>query len=354
MVNKDDSIVIHLDSRINCRYLESDLNGNPLSTNFSYDLVEAIEIPNNEIVEISLYTATIPYSFYNVRQNINNSFIIRYYSNLSNIFEEQATIFLDEGNYSATGLLNAFKTKITNLSDDANYIHPEGQQLIKTLNFTTNYSRETLKFNIICTTSLPNGNIFGALELEFVNTKSLFGVRKNILPYKFTNDDQNRVFNSEICIDINDNIHGLYIRQNLTSKSTLDNESGTFSNILARIPINTNAGGIIFHTPSNSTHRARTSLHSIQTINIKLTDDANNTIDLNGLHFQISLLLTFLGKKDNQKMIERTRTEILNRNLETLKQQKKNTDEYKKKILLKHSILKENKKLKSKKKSKIK
>ena len=37
---------------------------------------------------------------------------------------------------------------------------------------------------------------------------------------------------------------------------------------------------------------------AIQTIGIKLTDDRNRSIDLNGLHFQISLMITLVDKVD--------------------------------------------------------
>ena len=53
-MNTNSSVVLHLDSRFRSRFLENDINGYPLTTNFIYNLTEAIEIPLNEDCEISL------------------------------------------------------------------------------------------------------------------------------------------------------------------------------------------------------------------------------------------------------------------------------------------------------------
>ena len=284
------SVVIHLDSRFATRFIETDK-----TTNYIYDLTETIEVPDHELCEVSLYTATIPYSFYNVRSGINNEVRLYYYDDDSSK-HETATIFLSEGNYSATALKAEFQSQVsalpngTHAEDLPNYDHPDGQHLIRSFIFNTTYTRETLKYTFTLTTTLPNAE---RVAINFHTARNLFGFKDDMM-YDLTAVDTARVIISENCIDINDSIHGLYVRQNLTTKSTLDNENGTFTNILARIPINTNAGGIIFHTPANTTHRAITSLRSIQSIGIKLTDDQNRAIDLNGLHWQISLLISFI------------------------------------------------------------
>jgi hypothetical protein len=99
-------------------------------------------------------------------------------------------------------------------------------------------------------------------------------------------------------VDLNDQIHGLYVRQNLVSKGTLDNATGIFSNILSRIPITTNAGGVIFFSPNDGTHKSMVDLKSIQSIGIKLTDDTNRPLDLNGGHWQVSLQIDYVFRKE--------------------------------------------------------
>ena len=248
-IGTNSSVVIHLDSRFATRFLDTDK-----TTNYIYDLTETIEVPDHQLCEVSLYTATIPYSFYNVRSGINNQVKLYYYDQ-SNANDEYAEIFLGEGNYSATGLKAEFQKQITTLETGAHYTHPSGQQLIKSFVFTTTYTRETLKFTFTLTTPLPNASVgTSVVSINSYTANSLFGF-KTAMPYDLTNIDTNRTIKSEICIDINDSIHGLYVRHNLTTKSTLDNENGTFTNILARIPINTNkhyiSRAVKFHTQSS-------------------------------------------------------------------------------------------------------
>ena len=269
------SVVLHLDSRFATKFLETGL-----STNFIYDLVEPIEVPDHETCEVSLYTATIPYSFYNVRPGVNDQLKLKVGS------EAEKVITLTPGNYSATGLKAELQRLVSAVS---NQTHPKLHVVL----FDTTYSRETLKYSFSASGSNMGND---TLSIDFMTAKGLFGFKvtsTGYIVFNGTSSNGPRTLNSEICIDINDSIHGLYIRQNLTTKSTLDNENGTFTNILARIPINTNPGGIIFHSPANTTHHATASLRVIQSIGIKLTDDANRAIDLNGLHFQISLLISF-------------------------------------------------------------
>ena len=79
-------------------------------------------------------------------------------------------------------------------------------------------------------------------------------------------------------IDMNDEIHGLYMRTSLTTNGTLNAETGVFNDILARVPITCNPGGIIFHTPNNSTHKLQITSPVIKFILVKLTDDHNRLL----------------------------------------------------------------------------
>jgi hypothetical protein len=257
--NTPPPVVIHLDSRTG-QQLQTGL-----TTNFLYTLKEPLTIPDHMNLLISLHTATIPYSFYNVRTGVNDEIIF-------DIDGASLTLTLDAGNYSASKLLNLMKTKL------------ETSAAITTANIS--YSRETLKFSMSFTGSATN--------LTFKATSSardLIGIVVDRLAVKSGG------IISENAVDLNDAIHGLYVRQNLATRGTLDTSEGIFSNILARIPISTNAGGIIFYSPSSNQHETMISVPLVQTIGIRLTDDKHRTIDLNGLHFQLSLKLSFIHKE---------------------------------------------------------
>tara|TARA_R100001509_G_C4873461_1_gene217652 strand:+ start:816 stop:1754 length:939 start_codon:yes stop_codon:yes gene_type:complete len=264
--NTPPPIIIHLDSRFATQYLETDSNGRAKTTNFIYVMKEPIIVPDHMNLLVSLHTATIPYSFYNVRDGVND----KIYYNMAGV---DYVLTLDAGNYSATGLASTLKTDFENNGATA----------------TISYSRETLKytFNITGVASFDfkfSGRTDGANELI-----GLYDIDKNIPIGVNTLSDK--------AIDLNDSIHGLYIRQNIATKGTLDNEDGTFSNILARLPITTNAGGIIFFTPASHDHETMVSVPVIQTIGIKLTDDRNRAIDLNGLHWQMSMKISYIHKE---------------------------------------------------------
>jgi hypothetical protein len=116
------------------------------------------------------------------------------------------------------------------------------------------------------------------------------------LNHKFFSDTTEALRYSQNVIDINGSIHGVYIRSNLVSKGTLDSQNGTLSNILARLPINVQSGGIIFGDHNH--HKSIVDLKYINTITIRLTDERNRLLDLNGLHFQVAIQIDFLyGKK---------------------------------------------------------
>ena len=266
--NTPPPVIIHLDSRFATNYLETDVNGKPKSTNYTYTLKEPMVVPDHMNLLISLHTATIPYTFYNVRSGVNNK--------ISYVIGGVRTTFeLDEGNYSATGLASVLKNQL---------------ELEVGLTALIDYSRETMKFGFTITgvadfkfdmTSITDN---GAELIGMYETDELIipiGVR-TLTPR---------------AIDLNDSIHGLYIRQNIATKGSLDNESGVFTNILARLPITTNAGGIIFFTPSSNDHETMVSVPVINTIGIRLTDDRNRSIDLNGHHFQMSMKLSYIHKE---------------------------------------------------------
>jgi len=263
--NTPPPVIIHLDSRFSTQQLETGL-----TTNYLYSMKEPLIIPDHMNLLLSLHTATIPYSFYNVRTNVNDTIRWKYNGGATN------NLVLESGNYSANKLASTMKTAFEDGTG---------------LTAVVDYSRESLKFGFTITGGsqfsfdFTGGGLRNGEELigfdDEVETTIPIGVRTL----------------STKAIDLNDSIHGLYIRQNIATKGTLDNESGIFTNILARLPITTNAGGIIFYTPSSNDHETMVSVPSVQTIGIRLTDDRNRSIDLNGLHWQMSLKIAYIHKE---------------------------------------------------------
>jgi len=103
----------------------------------------------------------------------------------------------------------------------------------------------------------------------------------------------------DVC-DMTNSIRSLFIRTNLSTSSVLDSHiGGGFSNILCRVPINAEPGGIINILPHDGDiHKLLLKVKAITAINMRLTNQENQTLNLNGLNFDISLKLEFIEDKD--------------------------------------------------------
>lgn len=281
---------IYLDSRFASQYLETDADGFDLTTNYIYNLNEPLVIPPNMNVLIQLEEATIPYSFYNVRGLVNDVIFIKYILNGATLY---TFVQLDDGNYTSNSLASEVKSKInsafTAYGMSLTMTYDRIQQRY-TFSFTTTDANFTQLFFSFTQDTIDNEAI-GAFVSRPAN--KLLGIR-DLTEIGMIRNGASAT--SNMVVDINDNIHGLYIRQNLSTKQTLDNSTGKFSNILDRIPITTNAGGVIFYRNMNG-HKTMVDTNIIQSIGIRLTDDRHRTINLNGLHFQISLVIYYIYKE---------------------------------------------------------
>ena len=297
--NTPPSVVIHLDSRYASNFLQkvTDSYGDSrdLTTNYIYNLREALTISDSMVCLVSLHSATIPYSFYNLRSGINDTLSVR-------VVYDSVTynndITFDQCNYNVSNLLTELVSKVTSLQyDGANTI---GNRATIQKGTQFDYDRKLLKFLFYYTTTDAD-----LTEISFsftsyqANSGNMLGFYDDGTIYTLTrNGSSTSNLKSAKVIDLNDQIHGLYVRQNLVSKGTLDNATGIFSNILSRIPITTNAGGVIFFSPNDGTHKSMVDLKSIQSIGLKLTDDTNRSIDLNGGNWQVSLQIDYVYRKE--------------------------------------------------------
>jgi len=289
--NNHPSKIIYLDSRDATSYLATNNEGFDMNSYFQYQLVEEIEIPDSMNVLISLNGATIPYSFYNIREDVNDKvdFII-----VENGTTNTGTgvLTIPAGNYSAISLGNFVEGKIPDLTlTGTNY----------DFTMTMDYQPDSQKYEYSITGIGADVNKSLVLQLLFdsganasTHARIEFGFRKRDVLITPTSNDKERT--SDNVIDINGSIHGVYIRTNLVSSGTLDSQNGTFSNILARIPIKVQSGGIIFAESEHNTHKSLVDLNNIGILTIRLTDERNRLLDLNGLHFQIAVQIDFIKK----------------------------------------------------------
>ena len=295
--NEHPSKIIYLDSRDASTYLATNSDGFDMNSYFQYILQEQISIPDNMNVLISLNGATIPYSFYNIREGVNDKIDFTITENgTTNV--SSATLTIPAGNYSAISLGNylegVFPDQVfSGFGGVGGYdftfgcdYQPDSQKYLLSIAGAGADAGKTLFATLLFDTG-ANKDSHARIELGF---------RERDVVVLAGSTDLSRT--SDNVIDINGSIHGVYIRTNLVSSGTLDSQNGTFSNILARIPIKVQSGGIIFSEPSNNTHKSLVDLSVIGTLTIRLTDERNRILDLNGLHFQLGIQIDFIAKID--------------------------------------------------------
>jgi len=302
-------------------------------SDFVFSLEEPIVVPEHHSMLMSVYSAEIPYSFYNFRVGVNCRL-----DYAITLFGGQAAYdangFLDltvagarsmplpEGNWNAVELADYLSTHIWS----AGPLYP----------LEVKYDPISLKFKFRCviaglrvTLGVIHGGAIGddmneELGFDEFNTIGDPFVERDgagLQPYwfgytippvvppgagtdvgldgPFLTDPEYYLFGDDV-VDMTNSIRSLFLRTNLSTTSVLDSHiGGGFSNILTRIPINTEPGGIITIKPTDGdVHKLLIKQKAITDIAITLTNQENLVINLNGLTFDISLKLEFIADKE--------------------------------------------------------
>ena len=300
---------------------------NDNTSNFMFVFDEPIIVPNHHSILMSLIGAEIPYTFYNfvAGRNTRLDFFRSFYGvpanyDVNGIMTGFSTITLPPGNYTAPELATFLETQINNIT---------GIPGLCTITFNTN----SLKFEFLC--NINNNRITLATqygqesgiggddmneELGFdLNTPSGDGFFERdaggnyrsgftdppaILPGggldTITPGDS---LIADDCADMTNSIRTLFIRSNLTTSSILDSFiGGGFSNIMARIPINAEPGNIIsLRASDGNVHQLLLKVKEITAIHIRLSNQRNEAINLNGLNFDVAIKMDFI---ENQRLAE--------------------------------------------------
>ena len=299
---------------------------------FDFILEEPIVVPPHHSILASVYSAEIPYSFYNFRNGVNTrldcqqtAFNTPATYDINGLLDLTApgiqTLTLPEGNYNANELANHLTANIANLECLYDPIRMK-------------FSFRCLTAGVRITLALRNGPFTGTpaspgndmneeLGFDFNNItgdpfveRDLAGLQEWYHGFSNGNPgvagtgiDASRlgpfllppVYNlySDDVVDMTNSIRSLFIRTNLSTTSVLDSHiGGGFSNILCRVPINTEPGGVITIKPSDGhVHKLLLKMKAITSISLRLTNQKNTTLNLNGLDYDISLKLDFIETK---------------------------------------------------------
>ena len=286
--NSENSKIIHINS-----VDATNIRQTNFTTDFEFEFDDSIICPENQEMLISCNGLSCPYTFYNIRDNVNNKLPVRYSGQL-------ITLSLTPGNYNTT----TFALEVKNKFDTA--MGPV------TINIVYNKSR--MKYQIFSATA----------GVDFDTSQSTLTphIELGILPN--TNltlqTAQNEASFTQNVLDINGSIHGLYFRTDLTSNSILESNTKALSTILARVPIRVNFGGVIFYDSiEGNTHKTKLDKREIKNIHIRLTDERNRLINLNGNNFTCSIQIDFIYKQSKIPEL----TKISRRKVENFRRRKK-------------------------------
>ena len=301
-------------------------------SDFDFTLEEPIVVPNHHNILLSVYSAEIPYSFYNFRNGVNCKidYAITAYNTPAaydaagkltmGVVPLGQTLTIPEGNYNAIELAALLTAGIAGLEVlyDANKLKFSFRNLNKG-------TRITLALKNGQDTGTPQApgedmneelgfdwfNILGDPFVEMENvglTPNYYGYTNatGLPPVPGPGTDTNRAgpffvkpafyLYSDDVADLTNSVRSLFMRTNLSTTSVLDSHiGGGFSNILTRVPIKADPGQVINIDPINgNVHKLLLKLKAITNISIRLTNQKNETINLNGLDFDISLKLEFV------------------------------------------------------------
>jgi len=321
----DASRVIYLDSSDATQNLSgvATAGKSKKTTDVQFQLDEAIVVPAHHTILLSLHSCAIPYSFYNFQTGRNTQLTFGFQDTDNTNVSSNSTITLQEGNYNIQDLLDQITTSVvahdqsvhsdsaTNFECSFNpstlkcewiYRRQDRRLVFRFRNNQETNFKEEIGFAENCfvqpevaggydffmdatSTHYRLGYFDGATYTLFVNQTQSFGTSPLADPDQFFS-----------VVDVNFHIRSLYLRSNITQHSVLDSSIGSrFSNILARIPINSASGGELVISPSDgAVHTLMLKVREITFINIRLTDKQNKLIDLNGLDFTVALQFDFI------------------------------------------------------------
>lgn len=305
--------------------------GSSITTDYIFIPDESIVVPAHHSILMSLHHTQIPFSFYNFQSGRNTT--LDYGLTDTGVVSgaDTGSITIPEGNYNAATLLN----KIMELLN--------AETNLGTL--TIRFNRDTLKYEWnwiglagnrrltlrIATGANGSDNLDRNFRDEMGFNSNKFYLGANNFNVYFENNGSNRLEcgystngastpyfiqaagadtafwtgegnqgglteNIFSVVDMNAAIRSLYVRTNLSTTSILDSSvGGGFSSILARVPIDVDSGGIITIKPADgAVHKLIIKVREITIIGVRLTDQRNRVIDLNGLDWDISLQFDFI------------------------------------------------------------
>ena len=242
-------------------------------THKKFKLLNPISIKPNEKIVMNVLDAEIPVSFYNINSNNNNRTI-------SYAISGNKTQTIPEGNYSGEALAT----------------------LLTTNSLSVSYNELTNKFSFKSSTSA--GGTISQSEILGVNST----ISIDATGGAFVEGQQQGRFSG---------INNIFVSiRNIGSQNVDSN--GVHTNIVAKIPVDTDFGGVINYIDHHNIFQKLT-IKEIHTIDIELLDRDGKALGgdggLGGLEWNLTLLFSFVEEDENENMSANSLLEKLHKKI---------------------------------------
>ena len=254
------STVLHIRSK-DASQLISGFN-----TDFSVNLINPINVGKNEEVHISMMSAEIPYSFYNISSDLNN-IILKYDTTETLTFVNQDYSILDVRDY---------------FNNDTNF----------SAIFTTTYDTQKNKLSFLNKTASSH-----TIDLNNSTINKVIGFDEATTQRTIT---AGATLESDYVCNLA-TIHSIFVKSSMATGNVLSTRAGN-STTLQKISVDVNSNGIIYLNQSDFRQVSISQVNIIDSITFRITDQNDNLLQLNNVNFELSFLFEiYLKYNQNEK-----------------------------------------------------
>ncbi len=261
-----------------------------------FSLFENIEASGDEVLGVSLVSATIPNSFYNLsNNNQNNKLKFKETGDTDYII-----LTIPSGSYDILELSSKIKTLLEANSTNS-------------LTYTFTYDEINNSLNIKNSNPTVKNTTF---DFTIENScRRFLGFKSQEISITTTNG-----ITSDRAVDITDTRNSIYIRlPNLSNSKVLESSSGKFSNIIAQVPVALSRNSFFIYDPPVE-FICELSQKQINSIDINITyQNETEAVNFENADWEINLKITFFKSHhthDKQREYHHTIEKQLRRQIE--------------------------------------
>ena len=265
------------------------------SSNFRVALDKPIvALDTTDHLLVSVHDAQIPFSFYVVNSR-NNGFEV------DSADAAAAVVRLTHGNYNANALAVEIKTRIEAADAGTNTYTVTYDSVTNRFTILASANEFVLDFRPAAVTAGGSGTTESLLG---ATATKIMGFSVGGLGSSGVHDSANASTAALTVIsDISVNVAGeeaIYVRSSIPNVNTYETRTRSYSNILAKVPVPVGFFSIIHFTPHARSFTLQMPPRSkLDIIELQLTDSAAIELDLNGLEWEITLMVEHMQKARN-------------------------------------------------------